>query len=135
MADSKKTTTEKPADKGSEPVFILNNSAKLVFPVPPGKKPTPVRLMPGLNRIPRKDWDAVRDSKFVQVRLREEVLEELHTESPELTALPKPKALALVRQTFDRVLLKQWSDAEQRQDVKKAIAQQLELLDGSKAAA
>lgn len=123
--DFKRRPSEPPlrsARKLSDKVIVINHEERLLHPVAGAQVLT---WMPGVNRVERRDWDALKNEKFVTYRLDDQTLEFVDDDVPDLTYMPPRRALALIRKTVDRRLLREWEQDEKRPSVQKALDDQL----------
>lgn len=130
--------TEKTAQAETPKVIVVNHDARSYYPSlgPKGQ----LWLKPGTNFVDAKIWEKLANDEFTQNLIKNQQLEELKIgdeetgrETTNLSEMNVKKAVALIKLTMDRHLLRDW-EVDERTTVKKAIATQLELLDGSKAA-
>ena len=97
-----------------------------------------VVFQPGVNEAPAQ-WPQLKEHPLVVAALQGENLVEIDTapkpgaKSPDdLTGVPERRALQLVKDTMQPVLLQKWLNAEKRNNVIKAIGDQLEAIDPTK---
>ncbi len=95
-------------------------------------------LQPGVNEAPT-NWADLKKHPLVKAGLEGESLVEIDTapkpgaKSPDdLTGVPERRALQLVKDTLQPVLLQKWMNAEKRNAVIKAIGEQLDAIDPTK---
>ncbi len=113
-------------------ILIENATAHPIYPTyGVAEKAQALRIMPGINRVERAPWDAVKASKMVAGMLARDELVEL-LDKGEITGITVTRAVRVVKGTLDKALLRQWHTEDSRQPVRAAIAEQLKLLDGSK---
>ncbi len=93
-------------------------------------------LKPGVNDVDPKAWAAWRETAVMKHYLEEGKIVEPNAEAeaekePEvktLKGLNVKESIALVKATFDQELLGKWIEAEQRENVLKAMEKQLEAI-------
>ncbi len=98
-----------------------------------------VVLQPGVNEAPA-NWADLKKHPLVAAALEGESLVEIDTapkpgaKSPDdLTGVSERRAIQLVKETMQPVLLQKWLNAEKRNAVIKAIGEQLDAIDPAKA--
>lgn len=114
-----------------------------------------LRLIPGVNDVPEKVWNEVKDHPLVKARLQKGVIVPLPAAKPmehapeanpssghshsgdqgagadglvSLNGFGAKEAEALVKETFDLPTLERWAGEETRKGVLKAIEAQIESL-------
>lgn len=91
-------------------------------------------LKPGVNDVDPKAWASWRETKVMAHYLEEgKIVEpkdaaEKEPEVKTLKGLNVKDSIALVKATFDQELLGKWIEAEQRENVLKAMEKQLEAI-------
>lgn len=97
-----------------------------------------VVLQPGVNEAPA-NWADLKKHPLVAAALEGESLVEIDTapkpgaKSPDdLTSVSERRAIQLVKETMQPVLLQKWLNAEKRNAVIKAIGEQLDAIDPTK---
>ena len=97
-----------------------------------------VVFQPGVNEAPAK-WPQLKEHPLVAAALEGESLVEIDTapkpgaKSPDdLTGIPERRAVQLIKDTMQPVLLQKWLNAEKRNNVIKAISEQLDAIDPTK---
>ena len=121
--------------------FGLSTSA----PVVPGEKPGEaevrgvvpidwdqcITLKPGINRVDTEKWEAAKKQKMVAKHMKGDkkggpaFVE--HTDVENLADLPENDALRLIPKTFDRELLGDWLETDNRESVHDALTMQIDL--------
>lgn len=120
----------KQAGADADTVLIHNTTAQLftvalfspVDPKKPGASSKAFRLLPGVNQLPRAQWEKAKGEKMVQLHVTEGLFVELGAKS--LAELDEKRALELVDLTVDDRLLKTWHGSEQRSKVRAALEAQ-----------
>lgn len=82
-----------------------------------------LKLMPGTNEVDAALWKEAKKIKVVRHKLEDE--EFLEMTGTTLADLKGTKAKEVIRDTFDRDLLKKWLDMEKRPGIQAAIQEQL----------
>ena len=135
--ESSKPAKTEPIVESPEKVLIVNHDARIYY-LTVGREGRQVRFVPGVSFIEPKDWaDILKQAKaktdeLASFLLQDGRLQELGAGDGTVSGMPASKAIGIVQKTLDRKLLNRWGDDETRPTVQKAIAKQLELLDGSK---
>ncbi|MBU6428449.1 MAG: hypothetical protein KGR26_05540 [Cyanobacteria bacterium REEB65] len=93
---------------------------------------------PGINEAPA-NWADLKKHPLVAAALEGEKLVEIDTapkpgaKSPDdLTGVSERRAMQIVKETIQPVLLQKWLNAEKRNNVIKAIGEQLDAIDPAK---
>lgn len=108
-----------------------------------GYKQSSVRLMPEINEIESSVWDEVKNNPVIVQMLKDKKLEVISLKEEKKAEDGKPvddskstldgfqykKAVALVKNTVDRDLLKKWKSHEKRPSVLQAIDEQLGIVE------
>jgi hypothetical protein len=135
------------AERRKEEPFVLieNTTAKLhgIGLPPPGQARTEdgkakeftgivavdpkVKLLPGINKVNPQDWEDAKSQRMVQASIKAGVFRE-HLDAKSLSEIPQSDANRLIPGTFDRKLLQEWKDTDEREEVQKLIAAQFDLL-------
>ncbi|MGD8707087.1 MAG: hypothetical protein PVI88_00200 [Nitrosopumilaceae archaeon] len=105
------------------------------------------QLLPGFNEIPDDDWESIKpqlqskiDNGTIEI-INEEVKQEIEVNGKvrtrrnsvtEFKDLPAEKALEIVKDTWDRKTLMKWKVKENRDEIRAAIAEQLEQINNPK---
>lgn len=105
------------------------------------------RVLPGCNEIPDEDWEKIKKISIVQTFLSAGLIEEFGTRQQEVIKTPegeskvevvKPKAfkdlspeeaLKIVADTWDSEQLVKWRKSENRDELRAAIANQIEKIE------
>lgn len=84
-------------------------------------------LTPGINRVPRKEWEELLKSQpMIRIAVEEGQLVE-HEVTKSLQALNTAKAKERIKATFDAKLLDEWAK-DPRQQVRDAVKKQRDVL-------
>lgn len=103
--------------------MLINNKYSYILHLPEA-----ITLMPGMNEVDSKKWDKVKDLPLVQARIDSEqlIIKELKDgETHILSSLDAKGAIKIVKETFKKELLDDWLTKEKRQNVIKAINEQI----------
>ncbi len=96
----------------------------------------PITLKPGINDVDADLWASVQKDYHVGIKrmIDADLLEIVEDakgdpiESADVSKLNEKKAVALVKETVDELLLMQWHEADKRKPVLEAIEKQLDKL-------
>ena len=94
-----------------------------------------VMLKPGVNELDKSDWDEFKVHSVIVDLIKSGELEELEVQLKEeekktdLSKMNPSIASKLIKDTFDRDLLKSWLESEKRSPVVKSLKAQLEKLE------
>lgn len=110
-------------DEKGQQVKDENGQPKKVFS-PPNRE---VVLKPGINKVSESDWAKMRELRTIQGYIEQEDLVEMDSQEP--SQLKDKKAVELIKDTFDPVLLLKWRADEVatqgRESVMSALDKQL----------
>lgn len=87
-----------------------------------------IKLMPGANDVPDKDWEKIKDHPHVKQKIEDGEIEILKTGVDSLSEIQPAKAVEIVKDTLDYGLLKKWEANESRKKVSEAISLQIQKL-------
>lgn len=94
-----------------------------------------VTFMPGVNKVPKEQWDKIKSHPHIKPRMTKGLLEMISDKESEdgftsLSAYKPTEASKLIDATFDVGLLNDWKTAETRKDVRAYIMAQLKKIEG-----
>lgn len=87
-------------------------------------------FLPGNNEIPDADWEQIKKHPLLKHYIEEGTLTEVLKGGKEgLKSCSVPEAAKIIKATYDKLLLKKWSESETRTEVKSKISAQLAMID------
>lgn len=99
-----------------------------------GAEPSVVAFLPGVNRIERPVWDALKSNPLIQQCVEKGELEinELDTDNNQgLQNMPVREAYKVIKNTFNKNLLVEWRDADTRSVIHRYVDTQLRLINAT----
>lgn len=106
-------------------MFVTSKVSGLVQ-IPVGKGRPLVQLQPGSNEVSGAEWSLAKSIKLIKALITAGKLVEHEQES--LKDVDAARAVALVRDTFNKSLLEKWSSERLSETVLTAIAEQRKVL-------
>lgn len=87
-------------------------------------------FLPGNNEIPDADWEQIKKHPLLKHYIEEGTLTEVLKGAKDgLKSCSVPEATKIIKATYDKLLLKKWSDGETRAEVKSKITAQLAMIE------
>lgn len=86
-----------------------------------------LKLQPGMNKVPKKMWDAALTQKMVALHKKHGIFRE-HGDATNLEKMLLDDCERIIPKTFDRRFLGEWARVDKRVDVQKLLKEQFDLL-------